>query len=204
MYKSERRLSIKKTIFCIIMWIVLLLVSLARGGKSGKSIIGIQKCSTGDWLIIALYLIFSVCMTCVGSFFTLKEQKKKDSLGYQYAEGDVRWTLRSSILYPFICTAAGVLAGLLGIGGALITNPILLEMGVIVPVVTATTSSLILITSSSSSLQFAVGGILPLDWGIVFFIMGVGGALLGTAVISRIAIKKKRYSVLLFLISGFF
>ncbi|KAA6394415.1 MAG: putative sulfite exporter TauE/SafE [Streblomastix strix] len=204
MYKSERRLSIKKTIFCVIMWIVLLLVSLARGGKSGKSIIGILKCSAGDWVIIVLYLIFTGCMTCVGSFLTLKEQRKKDALGYQFAEGDVRWTLRSSILYPFICTAAGVLAGLLGIGGALITNPILLEMGVLIPVVTATTSALLLTTSSSSSLQFAVGGMLPWDWGIVFFILGLGGALLGTAVVARIAIKKKRYSVLLFLIGTLF
>ncbi|KAA6378328.1 MAG: hypothetical protein EZS28_026146 [Streblomastix strix] len=77
-------------------------------------------------------------------------------------------------------------------------------MGVLVPVVTATTSALLLTTSSSSSLQFAVGGLLPWDWGVAFFIMGLLGALFGTAVIARIAINKKRYSVLLFLIGTLF
>jgi hypothetical protein len=44
-------------------------------------------------------------------------------------EGDVHWDARATLLYPFLCTGAGILAGLFGVGGGMIKGPLVLEMG---------------------------------------------------------------------------
>ena len=49
--------------------------------------------------------------------------------GYEFVEGDVLWDNRATLLYPALCTAAGVLAGLFGVGGGMIKGPLVLEMG---------------------------------------------------------------------------
>ena len=56
--------------------------------------------------------------------------------------------------------AAGFVAGLLGIGGALIFNPFLLQLGVHPQVVASTAVMIILFGSSSISLSFYFNGLL--------------------------------------------
>ncbi|KAK2956161.1 hypothetical protein BLNAU_8941 [Blattamonas nauphoetae] len=178
-YKREKRLGFRKTIFIVCCWILLFLVSLFRGAKGAPSIVGLKRCSAGDWAIFGSYLVVSLLLTALSGFLIMKEQTKKTKLGYESGPGDVVWTVKTSVVYPLFCILAGFVAGLLGIGGALVTSPVLLDMGVLVPVVTATTSALLLLTSSSSTAQFAVGGMLPWDFGLCFFILGLLGAIVG-------------------------
>jgi uncharacterized membrane protein YfcA len=44
--------------------------------------------------------------------------------------GQLRWTRSSTVLYPGLCTAAGLVAGLFGIGGGVVKGPLMLELGV--------------------------------------------------------------------------
>lgn len=37
--------------------------------------------------------------------------------GTEPAEGELHWTKRTTILYPLLCSTAGLIAGLFGIGG---------------------------------------------------------------------------------------
>ena len=55
---------------------------------------------------------------------------------------------------------SGFIAGLLGIGGALIFNPFLLQLGVHPQVVASTAVMIILFSSSSISLSFYFNGLL--------------------------------------------
>lgn len=47
-----------------------------------------------------------------------------DSLpeGSQLQEGELHWTRRTTILYPLLCSSAGLIAGLFGIGGGTCTG----------------------------------------------------------------------------------
>ena len=45
--------------------------------------------------------------------------------------GDVNWDSHSTLLYPGLCTFAGVCAGVFGVGGGIIKGPLMLEMGVL-------------------------------------------------------------------------
>jgi hypothetical protein len=53
----------------------------------------------------------------------------KSALGLRDA-GDLKWSPRSTLLYPAVCVSAGVIAGLLGLGGGLVLTPLMLELGV--------------------------------------------------------------------------
>lgn len=50
-------------------------------------------------------------------------------LGHSYAPGDVKWDEKATLVYPFLCIAAGVIAGLLGVGGGVVKGPLMLEVG---------------------------------------------------------------------------
>ena len=63
------------------------------------------------------------------------------------------WDKRAIVRYPSLCMFAGVAAGLLGIGGGMVKGPLLLEMGVLPQVASATSATMILFTASATTIQ---------------------------------------------------
>lgn len=53
----------------------------------------------------------------------------KQTLGLRDS-GDLKWDNKTTIMYPAICISAGIIAGLLGLGGGLVLAPLMLELGV--------------------------------------------------------------------------
>jgi uncharacterized membrane protein YfcA len=78
---------------------------------------------------------------------------------------------------------AGFLASFLGIGGGMVLNPLMLELGIHPQVSVATSAFLVLSTSSSSVVQYAVLGRLPWDYGLWFAGMGLLSSILGQALL---------------------
>ena len=62
-----------------------------------------------------------------------------------------------------VSACAGVLAGLLGIGGGLVKGPLLLELGMRPQAAAATSGFMVLFTASSTTLQFLLAGALRAD-----------------------------------------
>lgn len=85
---------------------------------------------------------------------------------------DVHWTNKSTLLYPTICTFAGVFAGMFGVGGGIVKGPLMLAMGVPPEVAVATSATMILFTSMSASVIFISFGALPTDYGVLLFFVG--------------------------------
>jgi uncharacterized membrane protein YfcA len=65
--------------------------------------------------------------------------------------GQVRWTARRTVLYPSLCSLAGLVAGLFGVGGGIVKGPLMLEMGVLADVAAATSATMILFTAASAT-----------------------------------------------------
>ncbi|EIE19332.1 hypothetical protein COCSUDRAFT_44684 [Coccomyxa subellipsoidea C-169] len=97
---------------------------------------------------------------------------------------------------------AGFTAGLLGIGGALIFNPVLLQLGV-QPQVTASTSVLmILFTSSAIALSFYFQGLLNTSYALVLAPLCFVASLIGVTVVGRIIRASGRVSIIVLLLSA--
>lgn len=76
--------------------------------------------------------------------------------------------------------------GLFGIGSGMILGPVLLSMSVSPRVSTAISAFMILFTSSSTSLQYALLGMLRLDYALWEFGYGFVGALIGQFAIASL------------------
>ena len=117
----------------------------------------------------------------------------KSMVQYERTKGDVRWTYKRVCYFPALCIFAGVMAGLLGIGGGIIKGPILLiGMGLLPDVQSATTAFMILFTSSATTLQFAIAGQYPGEHQLMYISWHVFIGFLG-AVVGRKVRKHGRF-----------
>jgi uncharacterized membrane protein YfcA len=119
-------------------------------------------------------------------------------------EGDIHWTKPRVLKFPSLCTIAGIAAGLLGIGGGMVKGPIMLEMGILPPVQSATASFMILFTSSSTTIQFAIAGQFPgqlqYDYVIWYILVGFLGGLTGNHLVSMLVKKYNRESIMVYIL----
>jgi hypothetical protein len=65
----------------------------------------------------------------VGRRHLLNKRKIKWRAGVD-SSGDVQWNGRNTLVFPAICTFAGLMAGMFGLGGAVVKTPLMLELGV--------------------------------------------------------------------------
>jgi uncharacterized membrane protein YfcA len=189
-----------------VSWLVVLVQSMLRGGHGAPSIIGVPCGSDSYWLLTLLPLALLVAITAyMGRRLRLLNRLKVLS-GYEFKVGDTHWIHYRVVALPALCIIAGIAAGLLGIGGGIVKGPILLEMGMLPAVQSATTSFMILFTSSSTTLQFAINGQFPgdkqYDYALWFIGVGFLGGLTGQYVVALLVQRFKRESIIVFLLAA--
>ena len=67
-------------------------------------------------------------------------------MGRQPAEGDIAWDRQRAAQCMRWTLCAGIVAGLVGVGGGMLLGPLMLQMGVLPQVSTATTATQITAT----------------------------------------------------------
>ena len=82
--------------------------------------------------------------------------------------------------------AGGMSAGLLGIGGGMIVNPLLLEFNIHPQAAAATSTLMVLFSSSSAALSFGFGHQLNLHFALIFGLCCMGASLVGVLLVQRI------------------
>ena len=129
---------------------------------------------------------------------------KELSEGWLPSQGDIKWnkSMMNMVKYPLIATIAGILGGLLGIGGGMIVSPLLMELGVLPTVAAATSAMAVLITSSSATLQFILLGYLNLDYTFYFMTIGIIGTFIGQTVVSYCIKQYGRKSLIVFSVAA--
>lgn len=110
--------------------------------------------STVFYGLIIGSLVFAISVGLYTSYATAQSYHERQRLDYPFAEGDVHYAWRGLVLYPLGGALAGVAAAYIGIGGGMVKTPLMLDMGMVPQVVTATSSFMILFTSASSTLQY--------------------------------------------------
>ncbi|CAE8697720.1 unnamed protein product [Polarella glacialis] len=124
----------------------------------------------------------------------IAETEVKEQDGHEFQSTDIRWDSKTTIRYPLLCTLAGILAGLFGVGGGIVKGPLMLEMGVSPRVAAATAATMILFTSGSACVSFQVFGLLEPTYGQPYFVLGFGCTVLGQWVVNEWMQGAKRQS----------
>lgn len=84
----------------------------------------------------------------------------------------------------------------------MVLGPMLLALG-LVPIVSAsTTSYMTLFTSSSSTIQFITFGRVPLDYGIMVFLVAMLASLVGQLSVLTFVRRNKRNSIIIFVLAA--
>lgn len=126
--------------------------------------------STVPWVVIfAIYF----------RWMLVRDHEQRLADGFVYDTFDIVWDRTNTVRYPLICTAAGVFAGLFGVGGGIVKGPLMLEMGVLPVVASCTAATMILFTTASASFSFYIFGLLNMQYAPCMFVVGFVATLVG-------------------------
>jgi uncharacterized membrane protein YfcA len=195
-------LPFNKILFCLISYSMLLIITLVKGSAHFSSIVGIRTCSPLYWAVYLAYLPICLVITYIVGKMVSEEYNYRVEIGYPYHFSDIKWSTEIIIKYPLYALSAGILSGLLGIGGGLILGPLLLELGVHPVVSTATSNFLVVFISSSTTLQYIMLGMMNFNYGTVCTVLSTIGSYVGTLLIQRYLERTKRNSILVFTLAA--
>ena len=113
----------RKIAYLGIMWSIVIVLTVVKGGKGAKGLV--EKCSLGYWLLTFGALIFMATFGLVMGWRAVKRSQRKEAVGYPFVEGDIIWTWKKFEFYSRWTFIAGILAGLIGIGGGMVLGPLM-------------------------------------------------------------------------------
>lgn len=113
--------------------------------------------------------------------------------------GEITWSNRTTLLYPLLCSTAGVAAGLFGVGGGIIKGPLMLELGVMPEVAAATSATMILFTSGAASIVYLHFSYVLPDYGLALFATGFLVTLAGQLLTYKMIKVFRRRSIIIFM-----
>mmetsp|Transcript_2664 Transcript_2664/g.3858 ORF Transcript_2664/g.3858 Transcript_2664/m.3858 type:complete len:474 (-) Transcript_2664:181-1602(-) len=154
------------------------------------------------WIVTCVVVPVVLCVIYFVRRYLMLRHKRKVVSGYKFAEGEVRWNSKTTLIYPSICGLAGLIAGMFGIGGGIIKNPLMIEMNVLPDVAVATSATMIFFTTGSASFSYLAFGSLQLDYGGLFFAVGFLATLCGQPTLKWAVKKMQRKSLIIFIIAG--
>jgi uncharacterized membrane protein YfcA len=188
----------RNIILICLMFGVVLLVNILKGGDGIHSPLGIKCGSSLFWFAQGLLLVWILFISWLGRKYILSDTARKIESGYIYLDEDLQWNKKSTIIYPLLSTFAGIFAGMFGIGGGIIKGPLMLAIGVHPAVASATSACMILFTSFTATTTFSVYGLMIPDYAIACSILGFCATYLGQTFMSRTIAKSNRNSYIAF------
>lgn len=100
-----------------------LLLGLFRGGQGFDSIVGIKKCSTEDWIVVAVYTLSLIAITFYSTVLIFQEQRHKQMIGWNLDPEEVHFTRKTfaaTLTWSYI---TGILSTVTGLGAGTLLNP---------------------------------------------------------------------------------
>lgn len=157
-----------------------------------------MRCGTWQyWLVVCSILPVILIITLLVRMHLVQQYEKRVAADYEWTEGEIEWTPRNTIVYPLICSLAGLVAGLFGVGGGIVKGPLMLEMGVLPDVAAATSATMIIFTAASASVVYLSFGGIPTDYAVLTFFVGLIFTIIGQAACYWLMRALKRRSVVI-------
>lgn len=176
--------------------ILTLLTAAVIGSDIAKARVA---CGSGSyWAISGALLPLTVVILVGAGRWLVHKHDVKTAAGADLSEGEVVWTKRNVVVYPAVCSLAGLVAGMFGVGGGIVKGPLMLEMGLLPDVAAASSATMIMFTSISASTVYVGFGAVKADYGIALFLIGLGVTMVGQLAAHQMMTKLKRRSIVVF------
>ncbi|CAL5359121.1 unnamed protein product [Camellia sinensis] len=154
-------------------------------------------CSTADWVLNLLQIPVSVAVTLYEAIGLYKGKRQISS------RGDTGTNLKAHqlILYCSCGVLAGIVGGLLGLGGGFILGPSFLELGVPPQVSSATATFAMTFSSSMSVVEYYLLKRFPVPYALYFVAAATVAAFIGQHVVRKLIIIQGRASLIIFILA---
>ena len=192
MIESEKKTPRHKVCLLVLMVTVVVGLNILKGG-GGQSPLGI-KCGTSEyWALTVLVMLWMCTVSLWIRSKLIQKWKFKQCIKYCTVEGDIEWNERNTIIYPLLCSFAGLFAGLFGVGGGIVSGPLMLQLGAH-PLVSAATSAIMIVATSAAASTMFIFITLTWDYALFLFFIGTAATIIGQFGVGYFVDKYRRYS----------
>ncbi|KAL6614357.1 hypothetical protein ACP70R_036627 [Stipagrostis hirtigluma subsp. patula] len=192
----------KDVALLVMVWLCFFVLHVLIGDKHGKGLIRIKPCGVAYWLITLFQLPAAVAFT-----WYIIYAKRKKQVAHNHGDGkanlvDSKMEILPSLTFPLAAFVTGTLSGLFGIGGGLLLNPVLLQIGIPPQTAAATSSFMVLFCASMSMVQFILLGMKGIGEASIYAAICFVASVVGLVVIERAIRKSGRVSLIVFLVTA--
>ncbi|KAG8487700.1 hypothetical protein CXB51_018182 [Gossypium anomalum] len=154
-------------------------------------------CSVGYWVLNLLQIPVSVAVSAYEAVSLYKGNRAIASKGEQGSN----FTAHLLVSYCFFGVLAGIVGGLLGLGGGFIMGPLFLELGIPPQVSSATATFAMTFSSSMSVVEYYLLKRFPVPYALYFTAVATFAAFVGQHVVRRLIIVFGRASLIIFILA---
>ncbi|KAL3825810.1 hypothetical protein ACJIZ3_021839 [Penstemon smallii] len=189
-------LNIKRFSVLVLVWCGFLLLQIIKNET--------KACSTWYWALNLLQLPVALAVFVYECVKLYKESKKRRNIenSEQLCEATIEWTATNLVFCSLCGILGGTVGGLLGSGGGFILGPLLLEIGVIPQVASATATFVMMFSSSLSVVEFYLLKRFPIPYGLYLMCVSILAGFWGQCVIRKLVTILRRASIIVFILSG--
>ncbi|XP_058192487.1 sulfite exporter TauE/SafE family protein 3-like isoform X1 [Rhododendron vialii] len=171
------------------VWVTILALQIAKSETT--------TCSAAYWVLNLLQIPVAFGASAYEAIGLYKGRRVIASKG----DVGMAWRIHQLVLYCFIGILAGVVGGLLGLGGGFILGPLFLELGIPPQVSSATATFAMLFSSSMSVVEYYILKRFPVPYSLYFVAVATVAAFTGQHVVRRIVAILGRASLIIFILA---
>ncbi|KAJ6838197.1 uncharacterized protein M6B38_319960 [Iris pallida] len=173
----------------VFVWMAFLAIQITKNYTS--------TCSKWYWILNFLQVPVSVGVTLYEAIGLYTGRRVIASKG----EAGTDWTVARLCLYSLCGVIAGVVGGLLGLGGGFILGPLFLELGIPPQVSSATATFAMTFSSSMSVVEYYLLKRFPVPYALYFVAVATVAALIGQHAVRKLIDILGRASLIIFILA---
>ncbi|XAR70875.1 hypothetical protein NMG60_11027909 [Bertholletia excelsa] len=174
----------------VFVWLAFLGLQIAKSHAS--------TCSTAYWVLNLLQVPVSIGVTLYEAISLYKGRRVISSGG----ETGSNWKIHQLMMYCSFGVLAGIVGGLLGLGGGFILGPLFLELGVPPQVSSAKSTFAMTFSSSMSVVEYHFLKRFPVPYALYFVAIATIAAFVGQHIIRRLIMILGRASLIIFILAS--
>uniref|UniRef100_A0A0E0P0Q2 Sulfite exporter TauE/SafE family protein n=1 Tax=Oryza rufipogon TaxID=4529 RepID=A0A0E0P0Q2_ORYRU len=163
-----------------------------------------QSCSTFYWVINILQVPVALSVFLWEGVQLCRESRARrmDGNWECVCEASIEWSPAQLIFCAFCGLLGGTVGGLLGSGGGFILGPLLLELGCIPQVASATATFVMMFSSSLSVVEFYFLNRFPIPFAVYLICISILAGFWGQSLVRKLVHVLKRASLIVFILSS--
>ncbi|XP_073014161.1 sulfite exporter TauE/SafE family protein 1-like [Typha latifolia] len=200
---SRLRVPWKDLVVLVMVWVCFFMLHVFIGDKHGKGLVRIKPCGVAYWLITLSQIPFAIAFTAYIIYVKKNPQSQNDQQANDKTiVGRNKKKPVPVFVFPLAALLTGVMSGLFGIGGGLLLNPALLQIGVPPQTAAATSTFMVLFSSSMSMVQYIILGMKGIDEALIYAMICFVASVVGLAIVERAIQMSGRVSLIIFIVSA--